>query len=113
MVYDWKTGFVTWRDYDCKYKALLENSTLRSIQFWSYMQMPGDQATVRVSIPDKMPLMEGQNFTLRENKMTVGTGRIVSLKVSTYEGCLSVTIMLKHLNIFFFRIQFTFQQSIS
>ena len=45
--------------------------------------MPGDQATVRVSIPDKMPLMEGQNFTLRENKMTVGTGRIVSLKVST------------------------------
>ena len=86
MVYDWKTGFVTWRDYDCKYKALLENSTLRSIQFWSYMQMPGDQATVRVSIPDKMPLMEGQNFTLRENNMTVGTGRIVSLKVSFYEA---------------------------
>jgi len=65
------------------------------------MIMPGDQATVRVSIPDKMPLMEGQNFTLRENKITVGTGRIVSLKVSTYEGCLSVTIMLKHLNNFF------------
>ena len=36
MVYDWKTGFVTWRDYDCKYRALLENSLLRVVVVFNF-----------------------------------------------------------------------------
>ena len=43
------------------------------------MIMPGEQATVRLTLPSEMPLMDGQNFTLRENKITVGTGRIIKL----------------------------------
>ena len=43
------------------------------------MIMPGDQSTVRFTLPCNMPLLEGQNFTIRENKMTVGTGRITKL----------------------------------
>ena len=41
--------------------------------------MPGEQATVRFTLPANMPLMEGQLFTLRENKITVGTGLITKL----------------------------------
>ena len=41
--------------------------------------MPGDQATVRFTLPSSMPILEGQQFTLRENKITVGTGRITKL----------------------------------
>ena len=43
------------------------------------MIMPGENATVRFTIPTMMPLMEGQLFTLRENKNTVGTGLITKL----------------------------------
>lgn len=43
------------------------------------MIMPGDQATVRFTLPSNMPLLEGQLFTLRENKITVGTGMITKL----------------------------------
>ena len=45
----------------------------------SSMIMPGEQATVRLTLLSEMPLMDGQNFTLRENKITVGTGRIIKL----------------------------------
>ena len=43
------------------------------------MIMPGEEATVRLTLPNNMPLIEGKNFTLRENKITVGTGRIIKL----------------------------------
>ncbi len=43
------------------------------------MIMPGDQATVRLTLPSKMPLFVGQQYTLRENKMTVGTGIVTKL----------------------------------
>ena len=45
----------------------------------SSMIMPGEQATVRLTLLSEMPLMDGQNFTMRENKITVGTGRIIKL----------------------------------
>ena len=44
------------------------------------MVMPGEQATVRFTLPSNMPVLEGQLFTLRENKITVGTGRITKLQ---------------------------------
>ena len=40
------------------------------------MIMPGEQATVRFTLPSTMPLIEGQVFTLRENNATIGTGMI-------------------------------------
>lgn len=40
------------------------------------MMMPGEQATVRLTLRTNMPIAEGQNFTLRENNVTVGTGMI-------------------------------------
>lgn len=40
------------------------------------MVMPGEQSSARFTLPANMPLLEGQNFTLRENQITVGTGRI-------------------------------------
>merc|ERR1712008_454430 len=43
------------------------------------MVVPGDQATVRLTTLKTMPLFEGQKFTLRENKATVGTGVISRL----------------------------------
>lgn len=49
---------------------LLENSK---------MIMPGEQATVRFTLPANMPLLQGQVFTLRENKITIGTGLITKL----------------------------------
>ena len=41
--------------------------------------MPGEQATVRLTLPNSMPILEGQKFTLRENKTTVGTGVVTKL----------------------------------
>lgn len=43
------------------------------------MVVPGDQATVKITVLKNMPLFEGQKFTLRENKQTVGTGVISRL----------------------------------
>ena len=43
------------------------------------MVMPGEQATVRFTLPSNMAILEGQTFTLRENKITVGTGLITKL----------------------------------
>ncbi len=43
------------------------------------MVMPGEEATVRFTLPHDMPVKEGQVFTLRENKITVGTGMITKL----------------------------------
>jgi len=43
------------------------------------MIMPGEQATVRITLHANMPLMDGQHFTIRENNVTVATGRITKL----------------------------------
>ena len=43
------------------------------------MVLPGDQATVRLTVLKNMPLFVGQRFTLRENKMTVASGIITKL----------------------------------
>jgi len=43
------------------------------------MVLPGDQATVKLTILKTMPLFVGQKFTLRENKQTVATGIISGL----------------------------------
>ena len=40
------------------------------------------QATVRFTLPANMPLLQGQVFTLRENKITIGTGLITKLHKS-------------------------------
>jgi hypothetical protein len=37
------------------------------------------QATVRLTLPTTMPIITGQKFTLRENKITVGTGVVTKL----------------------------------
>jgi hypothetical protein len=37
------------------------------------------QASVRITLPSTMPILAGQKFTLRENKMTVGTGVVTKL----------------------------------
>jgi len=43
------------------------------------MVLPGDQATIKLTILKTMPLFVGQKFTLRENQQTVATGIISSL----------------------------------
>ncbi len=43
------------------------------------MIMPGEQASILLTLLWTMPLMEGQSFTLRENQITVGTGVITKL----------------------------------
>jgi len=43
------------------------------------MVLPGDQATIKLTILKTMPLFIGQKFTLRENKQTVATGVISGL----------------------------------
>merc|ERR1712106_831090 len=43
------------------------------------MVIPGDQATIKLTILKTMPLFLGQRFTLRENRQTVATGVISSL----------------------------------
>ena len=43
------------------------------------MVLPGDQATVKLTVLKTMPLFLGQKFTIRENKQTVATGVISEL----------------------------------
>ena len=43
------------------------------------MVLPGDQATVKLTVLKTMPLFVGQKFTLRENKITVASGIITKL----------------------------------
>ena len=40
------------------------------------MVMPGESADLKLTILRTMPIQEGQNFTLREGNLTVGTGII-------------------------------------
>jgi elongation factor Tu len=46
------------------------------------MIMPGEQATIRITLPSDMPIFVGQNYTLRENNMTVATGIVTKLCTS-------------------------------
>jgi len=43
------------------------------------MVLPGDQATVKLTVLKNMPLFEGQRFTLRENKQTIASGIITKI----------------------------------
>ena len=43
------------------------------------MLMPGEQISARITLSTNMPVIEGQNFTLRENQMTVATGKVSKL----------------------------------
>jgi len=43
------------------------------------MVVPGDQATVKITVLRNMPIFEGQKFTLRENRQTVATGVVSKL----------------------------------
>ena len=43
------------------------------------MIMPGDQATVRLTLGSDMPIFVGQNYTMRENNITVATGIVTKL----------------------------------
>jgi elongation factor Tu len=41
------------------------------------MIMPGDHAEVEVTLMRRMPFLPTQTFTIRENKTTVATGRVI------------------------------------
>ena len=43
------------------------------------MIIPGEQATIKLSMLKNMPLFVGQKFTLRENKMTIASGIVTKL----------------------------------
>ncbi|XP_014227728.1 uncharacterized protein LOC106653025 [Trichogramma pretiosum] len=43
------------------------------------MLMPGEQATVRLTLLECMPLLKGQTFTIREQKSTIATGIITAV----------------------------------
>ena len=43
------------------------------------MLMPGDQATIRITLSDDMPILAGQKFTIRDNNETVATGIVTRL----------------------------------
>ena len=43
------------------------------------MIIPGDQASVKLTVKSTMPLFVGQKFTIRENRQTVATGLITKL----------------------------------
>lgn len=57
----------TWH-IPCRLDLLLPKGTA--------MLMPGENAQTRITLLKRMPLMEGQTFTIRENKTTVVTGII-------------------------------------
>lgn len=59
------------------------------------MILPGDQATIKLTILKSMPLFVGQKFTLRENKQTVATGIISNLLPSIPTHSKSKLIKLK------------------
>lgn len=40
------------------------------------MLMPGEQCAANLTLVKKMPIVEGQSFTVRENRTTVATGII-------------------------------------
>eukprot|EP00096_Caligus_rogercresseyi_P015654 TRINITY_DN812_c0_g1_i1.p1 TRINITY_DN812_c0_g1~~TRINITY_DN812_c0_g1_i1.p1 ORF type:complete len:435 (+),score=85.68 TRINITY_DN812_c0_g1_i1:149-1453(+) len=44
------------------------------------MIMPGESAIIRITTKKNMPLFDGNTFTLRENKITIGTGIITFLE---------------------------------
>lgn len=48
------------------------------------MLMPGEQTTMRLTLLDKMPIIVGQNFTVREHRTTVATGRITKVMESLF-----------------------------
>ncbi|XP_043475773.1 elongation factor Tu-like [Leptopilina heterotoma] len=50
----------------------------------SQILMPGEHATTRITFLDKMPVMVGQNFTVREQKRTIATGRITKVMDSLH-----------------------------
>ena len=52
------------------------------------MLLPGDQATVKLTVLKTMPLFVGQKFTLRENKITVASGIVTKLgePILTHSG---------------------------
>ena len=43
------------------------------------MLMPGEQTTTKITLLEKMPMMKGQTFTIRENRATVATGVITKI----------------------------------
>jgi len=43
------------------------------------MIIPGEQATIKLSMLKNMPMFVGQKFTLRENKMTIASGIVTKL----------------------------------
>lgn len=43
------------------------------------MLMPGDHATAKLTLLDPMPMMEGQNFTVREKGSTIGVGKVTKV----------------------------------
>lgn len=42
------------------------------------MILPGEQATIKLSTMDRMPILKGQCFTIRENHQTVATGIVTN-----------------------------------
>ena len=52
------------------------------------MILPGDQASVKLSMLKNMPLFVGQRFTLRENQMTIASGVVTKLNdpIPTHSG---------------------------
>jgi elongation factor Tu len=60
------------------------------------MVLPGDQATVKLTVLKAMPLFEGQKFTLRENKQTVGTGVVSKLlsPIETHTGSKLIKLVI-------------------
>ncbi|XP_012146143.1 elongation factor Tu, mitochondrial isoform X2 [Megachile rotundata] len=71
-----KSGFSTkiysstWNVY-CRFDLLLPPE--------NQMLMPGEFATCRITLLFKMPMLEGQVFTVRENKRTIGTGKVTKI----------------------------------
>lgn len=57
----------TWNIY-CRFDFLLPGETK--------MLMPGEHTTTRLTLLLPMPVVDGQVFTVRENKQTIATGRI-------------------------------------
>ncbi|KAG7211955.1 hypothetical protein KM043_011163 [Ampulex compressa] len=60
----------TWTQY-CRFDFILPSGTV--------MMMPGEHGTVRLTFRLKMPMLEGQAFTVREHKRTIATGRITKI----------------------------------
>ena len=59
------------------------------------MILPGDQATVKITVLKDMPLFEGQKFTLRENKQTIASGLITKICESIPTSAKAKLVKLK------------------